>query len=520
MILRRGLSVALVVALVGAGPAGAQSPESAGMLPVRVEDAVKLALGRNLDLTIERLNPFIAKAQERGARGAFDPLLDAGVTAAHTERFLNNVLESQARSGLVVENVFTADYPSLTGRLPTGTQYSLSLTTPITKSNNPLRLYDETYQSALTLGFTQPLLRDFGFEINMVKVNQAKLSSEQAGRGVEAKMLDVIRQTETSYWQLFYAEQHLAVARASLALAEDLVTQLKRMREAGLAKDIDVAQAQATADQRRAALAKAGADLRVARNQLRLVIDPRVEGAVDYSATERPPDAGPPTDLAGKRARALAARPEIKQQELVIANIALDERLAVNATQWRFDLTAGGSYNSLAGSGVNPTLRASLPRRLQGRDEYADVFDDYFTTRGNTSYWIGGRLRIPLGNNEAMGKLQEVRLRRKQEELRLGLLKAQVAADVEGAFEDMAANAATLAAARNEVTVTEDQLANRQRQLAAGLATAHQVLEAQDLLARARDAENQAWAAYATSRSRLEAGYGQTFDTYRLVIQR
>jgi outer membrane protein TolC len=521
MIRRPRVVLALALGIVFASATGgrAQAPVSVPV-PLRLEEAVKLALERNLDLTIERLNPLMAKEMERTARGAFDPLLDAGVTYAHTERFLNSTLEAQAKSGIVIENIFTADYPSLSGRLPTGTQYSLTLTTPITNSNHPLRLYDEAYQSALTLGFIQPLLRDFGLEINMVRVDQAKISSEQAARGVEARMLEVIRQAETSYWQLYYAEQHVDVAQTSLRLAEDLVAQLTRMKDAGLAKDIEVAQGQVVADQRRAALAKARADLQVARGQMRLVIDPRLESAAQYSAADRPPDAGPPTELADKRARALASRPEIKQQELLISNMALDERVAVNATQWRFDLLAGGGYNSLAGSGVNPNLRGSLPSKLQGRDEYANVFDDYFTTKGNTNYWAGARLRIPLGNNEALGRLQQVRLRRKQEELRLALLKVQIVTDLESAFEEMSANSVQLAAARREVLVAKDQLANRQRELGAGLATSLQVMAAQDVLARAQDAEAQAWAAYATSRSKLEAGYTQPFETYRLVIQR
>jgi outer membrane protein TolC len=148
------------------------------------------------------------------------------------------------------------------------------------------------------------------------------------------------------------------------------------------------------------------------------------------------------------------------------------------------------------------------------------VFDDYFSEDGNTSYWVGARLRIPLGNNEAKARLSEVRLRRKQEELRLALLKLHVTTDVEGAFDEMTANAARLVAARDELAVASAQLANRQRELQAGLATPRHVLEAQDVLARAEDAESAAWVAYATSRSRLEAGSARTFDTYRLVVQR
>lgn len=503
----------VVVALGGHVPARAQDK------PLELSDAVRLALEHNLALSIQRLEPLIGRGQQREAVGAFDPVLGAGVTYARTERFLNSVLEVNARSGLVQENRFTADYPSLSGRLTTGTQYSLALTSSILDSNNPLRLYGESYQPVLNFGLTQPLLRDFGVEVNTVKIKQAEKAEAGSLFGVEAKMLGVIREVETKYWRVFYGERHVAVQRGSLALAEDLVQRVTRLRDAGLATELDVLQAKTAVEARRADVIAAQAELLAAQAQLRLVVDPRAAPTVPIVVAGQPPDEGPPGDLAGKLAKALALRPEIRQQELLIEKIALDERVARNNTQWRLDASGSVGFNGLSGHGVNPILGGQLPSRLQGQDSYTDAYRGFLTPEGNFNYSVGLQLQIPLGNNEAEGKLAQVRLQRRQEELRLMLLRSQIGVDVETAFQEMTAQAARLTSARQIVVETREQLDARGRELEAGRATIRSVLEAQQALAQAQGTELQAWTEYATARARLDAAQAQSFDTYRLSVQ-
>ncbi len=512
-ILGRCALALVMVALGGHVPARAQDK------PLALPDAVRLALEHNLALSIQRLEPLIGREQQREAVGAFDPVLGAGVSYARTERFLNSVLEVNARSGLVQENKFTANYPSFSGQLTTGTQYNLGLTSSILDSNNPLRLFNESYQPVLTLGLTQPLLRDFGVEVNTVKIKQAEKAEAGSLFGVEAKMLGVIREVETKYWKVFYGERHVVVQRGSLALAEDLVQRVTRLRDAGLATDLDVVQAKTAVEVRRADVVGAEAELRAAQAQLRLVVDPRAEPTVPIVVVGQPPDEGPPSDLAGKLGKALALRPEIRQQELLIEKIALDERAAKNNTQWRLDASGSVGFNGLAGHGANPILGGHLPSRLQGQDTYTDAYRDFLTPEGNFNYSVGLQLQIPLGNNEAQGKLAQVRLQRRQEELRLMLLRSQIGVDVETAFQEMTAQAARLTASRQTVGEKRQQLDARGRELDAGRATVRNVLEAQQALAVAQDAELLAWADYAAARASLDAGQAQSFDTYRLSVQ-
>jgi outer membrane protein TolC len=133
---------------------------------------------------------------------------------------------------------------------------------------------------------------------------------------------------------------------------------------------------------------------------------------------------------------------------------------------------------------------------------------------------VGMQLKIPIWNREALGKLEETRLRRRQEELRLSLLRNQISVDVESAFQDMTAEHARLGAAREAVGLGREQLSAQERDLAAGRTTVRKVLEAQDQLSIAQDKEVQSLINYASARSRLDAAQALSFDTYRLVVQR
>jgi outer membrane protein TolC len=515
--MRRRLVSGVAALLAMAAWASAAAQESAGT-PLSRQEAIQLALERNLNLTIERINLQIAKEQIREAEGQFDPLLGSSVTYNRKKRFLNSALESQAEDGLVRDRLLSPQ-ASFTGKLITGTQYDLSLTTLVQDSDNPLRLFDESHTAALNVGITQPLLRDFGIEVNLVKVKQAENGERQTIFGVETKMLSVIRDVETTYWTMFYALQHVAVAQGDLDLAEDLVQRLTRMREAGLATALDLIHAQAAVEARRGDLARARADLLNAQAQLRMLIDPARELSARVIASEHPPEEGPPSDLPERVIRALARRPELSAQGLVIEQLELQEKLDKNNTSWRLDAIGNVGYSGLSGSGLGPDVQGGRPARLQGHTSFLDAFNGFFTPEGNLNWSVGVQLQIPIGNRQAFARLQETRLRKRQEEFRLSLLKSQISVEVETAFQDMSAAWEQLLGARAGVESSREQFAAEEKRLPAGLSTVRKVLEAQDDLVAAQDRENQALVRYASAKSRLDAADTTSFTFYQLVMQ-
>jgi outer membrane protein len=485
-------------------------------LALRIDEAVLLALERNLDLTIERIEPLVAHEQIRLTAGAFDPSLKLSAVWRKVELPVNSALELGNEDGTITEEGFTPEM-GVTGKLTTGTQYSFSLVAPFTETDTPNRLFGLYYRPVLLFGLTQPLLKDFGLEVNLVRFHQAAKTEQIAALGVEAKMLTVIRDVEINYWTLFFVQQHVRVAAASLELAHDLVQRLRRMLKAGLATRMDVRLAETSVEVRRSDLLRAQADLLNVQVQMRLLINPELNRDTRLLAVEGPPEEGAPTDLEGQLAQALARRPEPRQQRLAIENLKLEAVLARNNTLPRLDLIGNFGYTGLAGSRVGPRI-VTVPPRLQGRSSYLQGFDDFFTTQGNATWSAGLQLEVPIGNREALGKLEQTRLRQQQGQVRQTLLTHQISLEVQTAFQDMTAEWQRLAAAGEEVKLAREQLDAEERLLTAGRTTVRKVLEAQDELAKAQDRRLQALMSYGTARSRLAAAAAASFETYKLVI--
>jgi outer membrane protein TolC len=294
---------------------------------------------------------------------------------------------------------------------------------------------------------------------------------------------------------------------------------LLRLLVVGRATNLDVRLAEENAEARRSDLRRAEADLESARVQLQSLISPDPTRMARLVATEAPPEEGAPDGLEARIARALARRPEIRRQELVVENLRAEELLAKNNTLPRLDVLGGVGWNGLAGNTPGPAVR-SLPSRLQGRDTYLSAFDDFLQPNGAVSWSLGVRLQMPLGNHEAVGKLEATRLRRDQERTRLSVVRNQVSVDVQSAYQDMSAAWAQVAAADESVRLSREQLEAQERQFSAGRATVRQVLESQDVVAQAEDRRRQAMVLYNVARSRLAASEAATFETYRLVMRR
>ncbi len=505
--------LALAALSMGAAPAATAEGSE---LRLSVEEAVRLALEHDLDLEIERINPPIAAERMTEARSEFHPFLDYDLSYSRQHRFLNNVLEVAAEDGIVSETRVMPE-AALKGKLTSGTTYSLAASLSTIESDNPLRLFDSSWIPSVSLGFTQSLLRGFGRSVNLVRVRQAEQVERQAELQLKAKMLDVIRETEMRYWLLAYAQQHQEISAGNLKVAEDLIQRVTRMREAGMATDLDVSKALLAAEDRRADMARASADLKIAQVRLRSGLDPELPVTTSVVALETPRDEGPPEGLQAMLNRALEARPEIEYQEAVIEGLALEEKAARSNSRWRLDATGSTSYSSLGGDGLGPSpllQLGNLPPDIEDRDDALSSFKD-----GNYSWTLGLSLEIPLGSRVSLAELVPTRLRRTQEELRLERVRQEIRLQLETSFHNMDAEWSRLNSAREAVRLAQLQLNAESRNLEVGLNTVWDVIQAQDRLAEALDSEGKSMALYATARARLTADQARSFEVYDLVVE-
>ena len=501
----------------GAAPTAPNAAEAQATMPLTAWEAVRLAMQRNLDLRIQRLSVSLAREQIRQAEGEYDPLAGVGASYGYSKRYPNNYLEQTAYKGFVRDTLVTPN-ASVSGKLTPGTQYNFSLAEPYDDSDNPIRLFNKSYQGLFSLTVTQPLWRGFGFDVNLVSVRMAEKGERQAFAVVEAKILQVVLDVERKYWAAAYAADHVRVAAGNLALAEDLVARLERALPGGLATASDVRQAKAAVAARHADLARAQTDLATAQATLRQAVDPKQGTAIAMVPVERPSEEAPPPDKDRYLARALAQRPELRAQQLAIERLALQEVKAEDNTHPFLNLVGSIGYTGLAGSGLGPRVVLPLQGGLADNTTPLQAWSNV-GANGPYNWSVGLQFQVPIGNRQAEASLAQARIQKEQEELRLEQMKGQIAIDVESAFGDVVAAWAQVLAAREGAMLSRQQAADTDRNFAAGGATIRQVLEAQQQLAITQDTENMSRTNYANNRARLEAVSTASFQKYQLLLE-
>jgi outer membrane protein len=480
------LSVVLPLAAFPSAPARSADADA-------LETLVLSALESNLELRVERIEPIIAARGILDAQSQFDPLAQVSVQRSDSNRFANNVLEiSPELAGGTISETRLTPQGRLQGKFVNGAEYELSATTPAS--------------------ITQPLMRDAGTRVNRLRLDQALAGTRHAWQGVSAKVLQVVRDVESAYWALSEAQRRVDLMRDNLATREERAGIARGMAAHGLISDSDARMTEINAEERRADLVQAQADLARARVQLRGVLggDAARAEAVE-PALDLPSDPPPLANGATLVNLAVSRRPEIQAQQSVIDGLAAEERLARNDQRMRFDALGSLGYTGLSGSDpVNRPLQP-LPPGLQGKDTYLDAFQDMAF-----NWMVGFQLSIPIRNRAAQARLGADRDRISQERMRLELLKSQIGAEVESTLQETIAAWGYFQSSLKITDLTLENLRDEERRRATGLATDADVLDARDNLASAQDKLLQRHLAYALARSRLQAADGGTFDVYHL----
>ena len=210
---------------ITSGPAST----SPGVLALSLRDSIALALKGNLDIAVETFTPQIREQDLTGEKAVYDP-------SAFLELTRSDSRLPATLSLLTGSRVLTDLWDFNTGlkqKLPTGGTYEL-------RFNNeylhvPSSAAGEGFVSKLGLTLSQPLLRNFGLEVNetgiRIATNNQAISREQ----LRLKVSDIVTQAQNAYMELIFATENLEVQRRSLRLAQELVSLNTARVRAGVA---------------------------------------------------------------------------------------------------------------------------------------------------------------------------------------------------------------------------------------------------------------------------------------------
>ncbi len=423
---------------------------------VSLQRAVMTGIRNNLGVQFARLGPAIDETRVTAAEAAFDWTLfgSAQVSSNNEPR----VVTSTVTPGQI-DTTATSGTIGVRRRLVTGGSLTAQTNATINKDNitptpfvyNPSP--NPSKQADLTLQLDQPLLRNFGSDVNLAQVrierNAAREQVQQLRQTLERNVVEV----EEGYWQLVAAVANLRISQNLLERGLDVQGILTRRRDAQLdVKQSQLSDAVAQVEARRADVIRAENQVRIASDRLKqLVNDPAapVGGEMLLQPVDMPSDEPVTFSLIESLATALNNRPEVQRSLLAIDDASIRQAVANNQRL--------------------PELNLRAQLRLVGQSSdfntaYGDISDADFVNA-----LVGVNFEQAIGNRAAEANFKSRQLERIQSVIAYKDVAQRVVGDVKERLRTVDANyklieqtrAARIAAAENLRTllVEEENLA-------------------------------------------------------------
>jgi outer membrane protein len=465
-------------------------PEPGVRIELTLDDAVKRALERNLDIAVEQLNPqtfdFAIASLQANYRPTFNS--NYGMRSATT------FTRSQTAGGdILITDTFTGNNGILQNVKWGGGSFALAWNNNRQAQSDLFATRNPAINSNLNFAYVQPLLRNFRIDGTRAQLKITQLSQEMSETQLRATVVRTVANTRNAYWDLVFAIQAAEVAGRSLDLATKLVEDNQARVEVGTLAPLDVVQAQAEQATRRQAVATTQAAVRTAELVLKRLI---VNGTDDpfwvanLEPIDRPTYSSESLDVAGAVRKALSSRTDIEQSRKQIQSNDVSLKSLSDQKLPALDVTA--SYG-LAGIGgpqfVRPpgaALGAPPSQIIPGgfNDTLSTLFDQKAPT------WnFAANFSYPIGSSTADANLARARVQQRQTIAQARALELQIATEVTNAALLVESNRERLQAAQVAREFAEKRLEAEQSRFEVGLSTNFFVVQAQRDLRDSQNAE-------------------------------
>ena len=467
---------------------------------LRLEEAVSLALEKNLDIQVAKLEPQSVDFVVAGFRNQFQPVLASTVG----QRDLFQLPTRTINGGTRVNQATTTYNASISQEVSKfGGNYSVSWTNQRVGSSDALATRNPLYTTGLVASYVQPVLRGFKIDNLRQQLEINLINREISEESARATVTQTLANVRNAYWDLVFAQSAVDVAVRATELADKLVEDNQARVEVGTLAPLDIVQAQAEAATRRQNLAAAEAAAQTAELALKRFL---VSGTDDpmWRQIIRPVDlpslAPPPTDVEGAVRRALSERTDIINARKGLDSNDVNIKYFKDLSMPALDVTAsygaqglGGPELVRAGSGIDSQTTGQI---IPGN--YSQALGllrklDYPNWNFNVV------MSYPLFGSQATAQHARARLQRNQSMTRIRALEVQIAAEVANAALTVQSNLKRVEAATAARELAQKRLEAEQSKFDVGMTTNFFVVQAQRDLRDAANTELRALADYRKS---------------------
>jgi outer membrane protein TolC len=491
------LGYCLCLAAVASPARAADAPDGEGAAALSLKQCIELMLANNLDLKIERFNPDMQDKEIVKEQALFDPLARFSLQDNKMKVSPTTLLNGVLRSNSYKQETINYD-AGLSKRLLTGGVGDISFTTDKYRTNSFWQYESPTYFSQVVFSLNQPLLRNFGIDLNRSRIRVSANNREISKTQLEDRTAKMVSGLQQLYWNLYLSQQVREVKNGSLQLARDLMKRNEALVEVGKLPAIEILRAKTGVASREEAVIVADNAVRdledLLRERLNAPLHDRSVVLMDKPVL-RDFQKREVSDYLGI---ALAKRPECEQARMQLENLKIAHAAAKNAMLPLFDVQASYGINA-----TNPHYDRSIHNLDSG---------------GDYSWLVGFKMEIPLGNRWAKNNYEKSALELQKAETALASLQNKIELELKEAIRQIETNQQRIAATREARRLSETSLAAEEERMTLGMSTSVDVLRVQEELAAAQAGETKALVDYINSLNGLDEALGTLLENCQITI--
>jgi outer membrane protein TolC len=473
-------------------------------LSLTLQETIETVLKNNISISVQSYNSKINEQFIFEKEADFDPTVDFEFTVGEETR--------QSASTLADSKTRDLDYDwdfSVSQKFVTGGDYELTMDNNKNQSSSSRTSLNPIYSSDLALTVTQPLLKDFGIDLNKREIYIAKNDQKISDHQFTEKVIATIAETENIYWDLVFSIEDLKVKETSLQRARDLEKQVKAQVDVGTLAELEILQAKSNVASREERLLNAQNLIDDNGDNLKSILNfsfDSEEGLKEIIPADSPVfEPGAENSLEEALKTALIHRPDLLAKKMELENRNIEAKYNENQTLPTLDLVGSLGLNGL--SGDSSTKNGS----------YDSALSEAFST--DFRLWqFGINLSYPLGNRAAKSKLAIKRLEVAQLLLNIKDLEKTIVVEVREAHRQIKTDIKRVQATRVARKLAEEKLNAEEKKFKVGLSTSFNVLEFQEDLAEEQSNEIKAVIDYNKSLNRLNQVMARTLEAHDIKL--
>jgi outer membrane protein TolC len=430
-------------------------------LSLTLNDAIRMAVEKNLDVRAELYNPAQFEADINRNRSIYDPLLNLQTSYTDSDSAISPVGQTLMLNSSISQLLWTGGTAALS--------FNNTNSNTVTPSTS--------WQTGLGVSISQPLLKNVGREATEIAINISRYSKFASLERFNSLLLSTVAQVRTEYYKLHSLREGRDVKKVSLELAKKILSETEARVRAGVLPAMEVLNAEFGAVTREKELIDAELAVSNQVDVLRLLL--QVDSKVnDLQTVDLPPRDRIDAIEVDAIQKALN-RPDIREQKRNLELYELQTRNLSQKTRPDLALTASAQLTGLDSAyqrNMNKVLASDYP------------------------VWsVGLNFSYPLGNGAAENDYRRSRLKTEQTSLQLRSLEETSTKEVKAAIRGIVTGYKQIEVADRGAKYAEERLRAFMRKNEVGLATTKDVLDVENDLATAKNNQINAVVGYANA---------------------